>query len=72
MKVTKATTYYVEDEHPDSDHWNQGRTNREGTHWENLMGMSWEEMEPPERLLKEFSRYIREQDELFYMDLLKG
>ena len=59
-KVTKATTYYV-DTTPDGDnYWPNWRTNKEGTHWENLMGMSWEEMDPPQKLVDEFRDRLNE------------
>tara|TARA_B100001146_G_C15909074_1_gene317989 strand:+ start:163 stop:363 length:201 start_codon:yes stop_codon:yes gene_type:complete len=54
IKITKAEVFYVTDERDGDNYWNEWRTNRNGTHWENLMGMSWEEIDPPERLVKEF------------------
>ena len=37
--------------------WTCFRTNQNGTHWENLMGDSWEsDMEPPQEFIDEFKR----------------
>ena len=52
MEITKSEIYYVTWDK--SFPWTEWQTNREGTYWLNLMGLSWEEMEPPEELLKEF------------------
>ena len=38
----------------DSDEWPEWQTDVNGTVWYNLMGMSWEEMEPDEDLLESF------------------
>ena len=49
--ISKHLTYYVS---TDDEPWSEWRTNYSGTAWENLMGMSWEEMEPPVELIEQF------------------
>lgn len=57
--ITKDTVYYVDTKRDGDNYWTQWRTNKEGTHWENLMGMSWEEMDPPEKLYNEFIEMMK-------------
>ena len=53
-EITKSTVYYVSTEDDGDHYFTEWRTNKEGTYWENLMGMSWEEMDPPQKLIDEF------------------
>ena len=68
MKITdirKSVTYYVE---TDSRYPNQFRTDSTGINWETLYGMSWEEQEPPEEIIREFMAFLemkRIADETF-------
>lgn len=55
IDIRKSICYYVNiagEYHP---HW---RTDASGTHWENLMGMSWEEMDPDQSIIDEFKAAI--------------
>ena len=60
MKIEKTVVYYVTDERDGDHYWNEWRTNKEGTWWENLMGMSWEIMDPPEKLKKKFLEAMKD------------
>lgn len=53
-EIKKTTIYYVDTERDGDHYWTEWRTNKEGTHWENLMGMSWECIDPPQKLIDEF------------------
>lgn len=53
IDITSSMTYYVTIKDT-KEWWNHWRTNESGTHWENLMGMSWEEIDPPEGLVEAF------------------
>lgn len=53
--ITKSEVYYID---TDDAPWYQWQTNKQGTYWLNLMGMSWEEMEPPEELVEQFNALV--------------
>lgn len=61
--VTKSMTYYVDTDGGDFPHY---RTNETGTHWENLMGESWEPVYAitKERELQEMFREYMKQNEV--------
>ena len=57
-EIRKSVVYYVDTERDGDHYWTSWRTDPTGTHWENLMGMSWEEMDPPLRLIDEFKELM--------------
>lgn len=64
-KVSKFMTYYVS---TDASEYPDYRTNETGTHWENLMGESWESVYDIEELQKLFWEYkdqMNEEEELW-------
>jgi hypothetical protein len=62
-KVSKFMTYYVS---TDASEYPDYRTNETGTHWENLMGDSWEPVYAitKERELQEMFREYMKQNEV--------
>ena len=40
------------------DHWREWRTTQNGDYWECLMGMSWEEIDPPKEFIDEYKRLM--------------
>ena len=59
-EISKEEIYYVTTARDGDNYWNEWRTNKSGTAWENLMGMSWECIDPPERLVKEFRERMQD------------
>lgn len=61
FKLCKYSFYEID--YPEYDpYWPFWRTNETGTAWEQLVGMSWECLEPPEELVKEFKAAIAQLD----------
>lgn len=61
--VTKSITYYMD---TDKEEYPYYRTNENGSHWENLMGDSWESVYNPDekkQLQKLFWEYKNQLDE---------
>lgn len=55
VDIRKSICYYITTAEGD---WREWQTNESGTVWYNLMGMSWEELDPPEELIKEFKALV--------------
>jgi hypothetical protein len=51
--VGRSISYYLSDPKSDFTEW---KTNWEGDDWYNLMGMSWEAIDPPKRLVNFFQK----------------
>lgn len=56
-KVTPVRAFYVDTDASDWPYW---RTDSNGTSWENLMGMSWEELDPPEEVKDAFNKWLKD------------
>lgn len=60
LGVTVVTSYIVETDAPESPDWRRGPA--EIGSWENLMGESWEGMEPPDGLEELFQGFMPSQE----------
>lgn len=54
--IRPSTVVFVTLSDESTEFWKEWRTNSDGTYWECAMGMSWEEIDPPQEVIDEYRR----------------